>query len=97
MTVELEDWPLGPSMTTKLAVPDFSSTVTSRTNRLGVSTTESSSTMPISAEASAMVALVGLLRFSAKDCRSSIETSSSSCTRTTCVVVPGAKVSVPLA
>ena len=61
--VPLADWPgVAPSITVKVAVPAFSSTMASLTVSPGTSTTLSLSTTPISALALAMVALVAPLR-----------------------------------
>ena len=75
-------------MTTKLAVPAFSSTTTSRTNTCGVSTTVSSSTIDTIADPCPMTALVGELRLNLKYSRPSTPEYSDSATRTTLVVSP---------
>ena len=92
----LLDWPNNrPSVTTKLAVPAFSSMTMSCTYRLGVASTVSLSTM-VTRASLMMVALVGEDRSKAKCSSDSTEVSFLSSMRTILVVSPGAKFSVPL-
>jgi hypothetical protein len=79
---------VSPSLTTKLAVPTFSSATTSLTKMLGVSSTVSSSTIDTVVEPCPMAALVAELRLNLKYSRPSTPEYSDSATRTTLVVSP---------
>ena len=89
--------PAGPPSSTGTSTePSFSSTTASRTNSRGVGDDGALSTMLTSVLALAMVALPGVLSVNRNETRPSTSGQSRSWTRTTFVVSPGAKVSVPL-
>ncbi len=78
-------------------LPPVSSTTASRTNSEGVATTVWLLTMPTRPLARAMVALTGVLSPSVNDPKPFTTGQSRRSTRTTLVVSPTAKFSVPLA
>ena len=93
-----EDWPAGPPKSTDTrALPSFSSTTASRTNNCGVATIVSLSTMLTRLLALEITPLCSVSRLKVKASNGSAGelVQSTICTRTTFVVSPGAKLSVP--